>query len=77
VSDSGRVTLERKAIAQLIGKVFIQKAAVNLLSTVRLFPCACCWYILMINQQLVVLGMCPDTLLAVVIVHYRSQIMQF
>jgi 3-hydroxymyristoyl/3-hydroxydecanoyl-(acyl carrier protein) dehydratase len=38
---AGRVTLERKAIAQLIGKVFIQKAAVNLLSTVRLFPCAC------------------------------------
>lgn len=32
---AGRVTLERKAIAQLIGKVFIQKAAVNLLSTVR------------------------------------------
>jgi len=32
--SAGRVTLKRKEIAQLIGKVFIQKAAVNLLSTV-------------------------------------------
>lgn len=32
--DAGKVPLTRKAIAQLIGKVFIQKSAVNLLSTV-------------------------------------------
>lgn len=32
--SAGRVTLQRKEIAQLIGKVFIQKAGVNLLSTV-------------------------------------------
>ena len=31
---AGKVPLTRKAIAQLIGKVFIQKSAVNLLSTV-------------------------------------------
>ena len=31
---TGKVPLTRKAIAQLIGKVFIQKSAVNLLSTV-------------------------------------------
>ena len=31
---AGKVELSRKEIAQLIGKVFLQKAAVNLLSTV-------------------------------------------
>ena len=31
---AGNVIISRKAIAQLIGRVFIQKAAVNLLSTV-------------------------------------------
>lgn len=31
---AGKVIISRKAIAQLIGRVFIQKAAVNLLSTV-------------------------------------------
>ena len=31
---TGKVPLKRKEIAQLIGKVFIQKSAVNLLSTV-------------------------------------------
>jgi Uncharacterised ACR, YagE family COG1723 len=31
---TGKITLTRKEIAQLIGRVFIQKAAVNLLSTV-------------------------------------------
>ena len=31
---AGKVPLKRKEIAQLIGKVFIQKSAVNLLSTV-------------------------------------------
>ncbi|KAK9822191.1 hypothetical protein WJX81_000989 [Elliptochloris bilobata] len=34
LASTGSVTMSRKAIAQLIGKVFIQKAAVNLLSTV-------------------------------------------
>ena len=32
--SAGKVVLKRKEIAQLIGKVFIQKSAVNLLSTV-------------------------------------------
>ncbi len=32
--SAGKVELNRKDIAQLIGKVFIQKSAVNLLSTV-------------------------------------------
>lgn len=34
LAATGKVPLTRKAIAQLIGKVFIQKSAVNLLSTV-------------------------------------------
>ncbi|BDA47956.1 Required for meiotic nuclear division protein 1 homolog [Coccomyxa sp. Obi] len=34
LASTGKVTMSRKAIAQLIGKVFIQRAAVNLLSTV-------------------------------------------
>lgn len=34
LATTGKVTLKRKEVAQLIGKVFIQKAAVNLLSTV-------------------------------------------
>ena len=31
---AGKVEISRKGIAQLIGRVFLQKAAVNLLSTV-------------------------------------------
>lgn len=42
VVNPGKVTLKRKEIAQLIGKVFIQKAAVNLLSTVRLLLLSSC-----------------------------------
>lgn len=34
LANTGRVTLGRKAISQIIGQVFIQKSAVNLLSTV-------------------------------------------
>lgn len=34
LATTGRVDMSRKAISQLIGRVFIQKAAVNLLSTV-------------------------------------------
>jgi len=34
LATTGKVTMKRKEVAQLIGKVFIQKAAVNLLSTV-------------------------------------------
>ncbi|KAK9796644.1 hypothetical protein WJX73_007435 [Symbiochloris irregularis] len=34
LASTGNVIISRKAIAQLIGRVFIQKAAVNLLSTV-------------------------------------------
>ena len=34
LATTGHVTLTRKQIAQLIGRVFIQKSAVNLLSTV-------------------------------------------
>lgn len=34
LAETGKITLPRKAIAQLIGKVFLQKSAVNLLSTV-------------------------------------------
>lgn len=34
LASDGQVKLTRKQIAQLIGRVFIQKSAVNLLSTV-------------------------------------------
>jgi uncharacterized Rmd1/YagE family protein len=33
-NPAGRVKMSRKEIAQLLGKVFIQRSAVNLLSTV-------------------------------------------